>query len=467
MRRGLSIAVACVSCLLALGQSLPPLSLKPSDRQAAVLSWPYSNAGFRLEQASALTGANWQTSLVQPAFSSSNAAFIAPLALTGSAQFFRLDQPADLRGIYVYVPLELAPNAPAAAPLTAVINERGVDGLLIVGLWSSIETNLNQYDWGHLDKWMNYAALRKKKVNLSIRAGDGIPDWLFLPPPVGAGATKLTFTISPKDGKTKFCQTDVITVPWEDAFLNAWDALLSNVAAHLRTTGTYTNLTLLRLTGINRASDELRLPAETPDDNRLTGTGLDCVSNAPAIWQAQGYTPAKLLEAWTRIVNSFDTSFPDKSFSVAIIPNPPQLAFPPIDNTGTILTNNLPDLNQPLLELASQLLPGRLVVQFNFLITGSPANPAVSQSAAQFGTLAAFQANDWFAASNAGSACGGTVPAPAPCDDAAYLELMQEGIYPLGSSNQLRAQYIEVWATNAVVFTNAIWQAHLELLGGP
>jgi hypothetical protein len=177
-----------------------------------------------------------------------------------------------------------------------------------------------------------------------------------------------------------------------------------------------------------------------------------------------GYRPSKLLFAWSNIITSFKTSFPDKTFCVAIIPNPPQIPFPPIDENGNLITNNLPDQNQPLLQLAGQMLPGRFVVQFNFLMTSNPAQPAVIQAAQNYGSLPAFQANNWFAASDAGSACGGTVNQPVACDDATYLQMLQEGIYPLGLSHSLRAQYIEVWETNANAFTNAIWQAHQELI---
>lgn len=253
-------------------------------------------------------------------FNSNAAAFSVSSRTTNAARFFRLTQPADLRGIYVYTPLGGGPNNPADAMVTNAICVPGMDGRLLVGLWSDIESNYNQYDWSHLDKAINYAAARNKKVNLSIRAGDGIPAWLYLPPTNGPGATQLTFTISPKNGKTGICQTDIISVPWEPAFFNAWSAMLSNLAAHLKSEGTYSNLTLLRLTGINRTSDELRLPAETPDNNAYTGTGMECVSNAPAIWQANGYTPSNLLFAWSNILSSFKTSFPGKSFSSAIIP---------------------------------------------------------------------------------------------------------------------------------------------------
>jgi hypothetical protein len=41
------------------------------------------------------------------------------------------------------------------------------------------------------------------------------------------------------------------------------------------------------------------------------------------------------------------------------------------------------------------------------------------------------------------------------------------GIYPLGQSNSLRAQYLEVFALNVNAFPNVIQQAHNELFAQP
>ena len=271
-------------------QSLPRLNAQSISNRMVGMSWPYTNAGFALQESMGLQAvSNWQASTLTPAFNSNSAFFSVSAAATNATRFFRLEQPADLRGIYVYVGLETATNSPDAVPLRAALNEPGVDGMLLVGLWSSIETNLNQYNWNQVDRWMDYAASLNKEITFSLRAGDGIPAWLYLPLPNGAGATELNFSITPKDGKMGNCQPDTNAIPWEPAFLTNWSLMLSNLSAHLKQHGTYRNLTLLRLTGINRTSDELRLPAETPDTNSLTGTGLDCVSNAPAIWQANGY----------------------------------------------------------------------------------------------------------------------------------------------------------------------------------
>jgi hypothetical protein len=403
-------------------------------------------------------GSTWRTSALTPIFNSNQAAFSVSAPATNAARFFRLAQPADLRGIYVFVNLATPTNAPGAIPFEAALNVPGTDGMLLSGLWSTLETNLNQYNWSHLDQWIGYATSLGKKIDLAIRAGDGIPPWLFSPPPSGPGAAPLSFTVSPHAGDTGQCLAETNTTIWSAAFLTNWGSMLSALSAHLQSTGTYSNINLLRLTGINRTTDELRLPAET-----AASTGLACVSNAPAIWAASGFTPSELLYAWSNILTAFNASFPDKSFCVAIIPTN---AFPHIDNNTNILAGPAADQNQSLLQIAGQLLPGRLVVQYNFLLTSNSPDASVALAAQEYGSLPAFQVNEWLGATG-GAACGGTVTNPTACDDTRFQQMLEAGIYPLGRTNALRAQYIEVFATNAVAFPNAIWQAHQELLSHP
>jgi hypothetical protein len=377
----------------------------------------------------------------------------APLGAAQSPQAV-----ADLRGIYVYTALEAPSSSPEGQATEAALNLPGADGMLLVGLWSSVEPAKDQFTWTNLDRWVSFATSHGKKITLVIRAGDGTPSWLFQPPPSGAGATPLTFTISPHDGMTNGCITETIAAPWDPAFLGQWDSLLSAMSAHLKMVGTYQAITALRLTGINRTSDELRLPAET-----AASTGLSCVSDSVTTWLQAGYRPSLLLSGWDAVTSSFGKYFPDKSFSVAIITNPPQIPFPAIAEDGSVITGPVPDQNPPLLQLASQKFPGRLVVQFNFLLPGTPANPFVVQAAQTLGTLAAFQTNNFYSLTSGGAACAGSPANPVPCTDATYLDLLQTGIYPLGQSNSLRAQYIEVWAVNANAFPDDIQQAHVEL----
>ncbi|HXH37567.1 MAG TPA: beta-galactosidase [Thermoanaerobaculia bacterium] len=361
----------------------------------------------------------------------------------------------DVRGIYVYSSDVSQISKGYANMVTSSLGVLGVDGIVLVIGWGALEPSMGQYQWSTLDQWMNQAVTSGKKVNLTITAGIETPSWLFQPAPAGAGAVPLNFTISPHSGATGVCDSETVAPPWDPAFLARWDSLLAAVAAHLKAAGTYSDVTLLRITGINRTTDELRLPAETPQS-----TGLACVSDAVSIWRQAGYRPSLLLQAWDQITGSFKKSFPDKTFGVAIIP---QNAFPPIAEDGSIIKGTPPDANQPLLSLAGNKLPGRLVVQFNFLMPGEQASSAVIQAAQTLGTMAAFQTNNYFGSTGQGAACSEPVTNPTPCTVATYLALLQTGIYPLGQSSALRAEYIEVFPANANAFPADILQAHYDL----
>lgn len=375
--------------------------------------------------------------------------FVCPLLHAQSA-------PADMTGIYVVTNKVAGLSPTTAAATDASLHIPGVDGMVLLIGWNTLEPSMGQYDWTLLDQWIGQAVTLGKKIDLSITAGSDTPPWLFQAPPAGAGAAELKFTVSPHGGATGSCDTDNIAAPWDPAFLAQWDQLLANVAAHLKATGTYADITLLRITGINRTTDELRLPAET-----AASTGLACVSDAISTWQQAGYRPSLLLKAWDAITDSFRKSFPDKTFSIAIIPTNP---FPPIAEDGSIIKGTSVDENQPLIAPASQKFPRHLVVQFNFLMPGEPAAPSVVGYAQTLGTLPAFQTNEYFGAKGLGAACSEPVTNPTPCTATTFLQLLETGIFPLGRSNPMRSEYIEVFQANANAFPPDVLTAHDELV---
>jgi hypothetical protein len=198
-----------------------------------------------------------------------------------------------------------------ATALAASLNGPGVDGLVLVIGWDALEPAMGQYQWAVLDQWMSRAVSSGKKVDLSVSAGINTPSWLFQPAPGGAGATPLSFSAARKNGQKGVCEAETIAAPWDPAFLAQWDALLAARSAHLRSVGTYSAVILLRLTGINRDTDELHLPAETAQS-----TGLACVSDAITTWQQAGYRPSLLLQGWDKITSSFQKSFHDKTLQL-------------------------------------------------------------------------------------------------------------------------------------------------------
>ncbi len=360
----------------------------------------------------------------------------------------------DLRGIYIYTNDVSQVSNATASQLTASFSLPGVDGVAVVIGWNAIEPSMGQYQWTVLDQWIARVAALGKNIDLVIPAGASTPAWLFQPAPAGAGAVDLHFTVSPHAGETGVCDTVDIAAPWDPAFLAQWDTMLAALSAHLKAAGTYSAITLVRLTGINRTTEELRLPAET-----AASTGLACVSNSIATWQQAGYRPSLLLKGWNAVLGSFMKSFPDKPFAVSIIPND---AFPGIAEDGSAITGKVGDENQPLLMSASQLLPGRLVVQFDFLMPGEAASTEVTGAAQNLGTMAAFQTNEYLG--NQGAGCSEPVTSSIPCAADTFLALLETGIYPLGQNNSLRSQYIEVFHANALAFASDVLTAHFQLL---
>jgi hypothetical protein len=367
-------------------------------------------------------------------------------------------QSTDSRGIYVTVGDISNLGASPTTRLNSALNVAGVDGLLAGVSWASLEPAMGQYQWATLDKWLNQVAANRQQVELAITGGSSSPSWLFQPAPAGAGATPLTFAIAPHEGQLGTCNSITIAAPWDTAYLDRWDALLAAVSAHLKSTAAGSVVSMLRLTGINRSTDELRLPAETPQS-----TGLACISDSIAIWQKAGYKPALLLQAWDRITGMFQSYFPDKTFTVALIPQSP---FPAIGEDGAAIPGTVPDQNQPLVALAAEKFPGgRLVVQHDFLMPGEPPTPQIIQYAQTLGTLIAFQTNDYLSP-NGGAACSEPVANPTPCTASTYMTLLLTGIYPEGQGNPLRAHHIEVFPQNAIDFPADIQQAHLLLRPG-
>ena len=389
-----------------------------------------------------------------------NLCLVSAAFASGYAQTQSQINTADLRGVYVG---SNDVTTDSSESLAAALSVPGVDGLLLIIGWNELEPSKGRYRWDALDQWMHRADSLRRNVTLSVRAGTKTPSWLFQPPPSGAGAKKLGFSIARKSGAKGVCEPDTIAAPWDTAFLAQWDSMLSNLAAHLRSVGSYGTLTILRLTGINRDTDELHLPAETAHS-----TSLDCVSDANATWQEAGYRPSFLLQGWNAITSSFQKHFPDKYFSVAIIAV--TYPFPPISEDGTTFTvTNHESLsvsqNLPLLTLASHKFPGHLVIQNNSLYVTEPAEPQTIHAAQSLGTLLAFQTNEDLPPNNdKRAACGGRGDTTA-CNAVTYLEMLERGIFPLGKDSSMRAEYIEVFAANVTSFPEDILLAHTELQG--
>jgi hypothetical protein len=386
-------------------------------------------------------------SLLRPAFLLLAASLAVPMAHA------QVPSP-DVRGLYVYTNNIPTLNSTEITQLNSALLLPGIDGIATVFGGADLETAPGQYSWTVLDQWIGKVAAAGKKIDLVVTAGNDTPNWLFQPAPAGGGATPLTFSVTSDTRANGICQSTTIAKPWDPAFLAQWDAMLAALSAHLKAAGTYNAVTLVRLTGINQTTEELRLPVQTP------ATTASCVTDAIALWQSVGYRPSLLLQGWQAILNSFQKSFPDKSFDVSLIPF---VAFPGIAEDGSLLKGTVPDRNQPLLAAAAQTFPGRIVIQFDSLLPNATPESEVAQAAQTLGSFAGFQTNEYLGGTGLGGAGCSPEPTPVQCTSATFLNMLEEGIYPLGRNNSLRSRYIEIFRQDALSFPDAVLQAHLEL----
>jgi len=195
------------------------------------------------------------------------------LALAGLAQAAQATAPQpDIGGIYVigqkyFLPPQVwsADNGAVKGDSTlkpALVNP-GVDGALIDLKWSDIAPNDRKYDWSLLDYMARVAVENGKKFEIAIITGSSTPGWVFSAGPDGDGAESATFDYIQSTKPNAACAPQTLPLPWDANYLSAFRNLLEQLSRHLKKKGYYADLAMLRITGINTLTDELRLPAQT------------------------------------------------------------------------------------------------------------------------------------------------------------------------------------------------------------
>jgi hypothetical protein len=361
------------------------------------------------------------------------------------------------RGIYLYP----YPYALKNGDWERSMAVPGIDGTAVVLNWAELTPSGQQtYDFAELDRRMALARAHRLAVELVIPAGKGVPAWIFAKPPAGLGAKQLDFVYSHHDGAGP-CQAVAMPPPWDEIYLTAFTDMLGTVAQHLRKTGAARDVAVVKLTGLNTETEELRLPAQTQAE-----THKDCVTDAPATWRDAGYRPALIEQAMAKLAAAFARTFPDTWVTMPVI-----LAngFPPIDDQGQALPRfKARPINDKLLDAlvrtAAAALPGRFIVQLDFLISDQPVAARIVELARANRLPIAFQTNLFYGGKGKGAACGGRFGAAGACNQDTYAKLLQNGIRPAGGVGPSeQARYIEVFPSDAIAFPAAIATAHAAL----
>jgi hypothetical protein len=378
----------------------------------------------------------------------------------------------DIGGIYVVGQKYFVPSAiwkGGNGQLKPAMRNPGVDGVLIDLTWSDIAPTYRHYDWSLLDYMARVAVEEGKKFEIAIITGGSTPGWVFADPPNGYGAQAATFDYIQSTKPGAVCTPQTLPVPWDAHYYAALRDLLDRLSRHLRKKGYYPDLAMLRITGINTLTDELRLPGQTPETTGNYTPANKCTIDNLGLWQSLGYRPALVREGWRRILRLYRRAFPDKVFNVALItaggfpafaadgtpvPTPPAAAASAADAMTTTLVKD-----------AGRELPGQFVVQSNGLIGDEPPDPPAIEDAQRAGAMLAWQTNEWNGTSG-GAACGGTRGQPVACTASTFAAMLTRGIYPHGATGRhpLRARYLEIFAPNIAAFPQALLHAHDLLL---
>ncbi len=223
-------------------------------------------------------------------------------------------------------------------------------------------------------------------------------------------------------------------------------------------------IVVVKLTGINATTEELRLPAE-----EATATAkCQGATNDVSTWKAAKYTPAKVTQALTQLATSFAAIFPSTPVTLAMIPRD---GFPPIDPMGKVVRGQKKaslnaSLLQSLVSGAAGAIPGRFILQYDYLNYNQPADSEVVDLAKANNLPLAWQTNLWRGSFQQGAGCGGSPGAGTFCHDPEYLGLLEEGVHPAGGSGRsAQGLYIEVFPYDAINHQSVIYQVHDELLG--
>lgn len=467
---------------------------------------------------------------------------LTPLAAQAQSQ-------SDSRGLYVYswdVANTFSPSqtkAPGVAELLAAMKTPGIDGITLVFDWNTIEPGKGTFLWTNatqptlLDEWIQAAidaGLEQQKpfhITLAVRAGFGTPCWLFNPGDCPsnyrlynpnytgsyAGAAALDLFASAHQGRGK-CLEVMMAPPWDGVFQTEWAYMVSQLSMYLKSATykgvrEYDAISTVRLDGMNRTTDEFRIPAEVLTAQECN---LPADVNAVQSWLDAGYRPRLIQKAWNQLSDDIVANFGDKIVNVAIIPtdsgNPTdvdsgngQFPFPPIDENGCVYLRGIPtwarplfngectipakvkvpDQNRGLIVLAERKLPETLNVEFENLHFGgngqpAPASPTVVRYAEKFGSLPAFQTNNYFGQQAGGTSCT-SLTNPERCSPSQYLAMLESGINPSSTDLFLHSQLLEVFYPDVNApecplennppfgcgYPNEILQAHSDIISPP
>jgi hypothetical protein len=340
------------------------------------------------------------------------------------------------RGVYVATDWQKAPP-------DYVFECPNVDGVFLRLKWAPFQPEKDKYDWSFLDAQLERCLKAGKKASFGIAAGNMSPDWIY-----AEGVQGLVFSEIYHEGKADKASELTIPVVWDEKFLAIWTRFVTELATHLKSKPElYDIITVVKITGINRETIEIRLPAQKGVTN-----GQDTSSDAYEIWGKVDYRPKKIMDAWHAICDCFKKNFPDKPLSLAFIP---LHGFPYIDDDGKVIKKSRENDFTPLLiRDGFERLGRQFVIQWNALDVSSRTQKDIVE-AAKKGFITGYQLEQ-VTLGNPECLKDKTIPA----DEEMFKAVFDNGIKD-------GAQFIEIFTKDILAYPKAIEYGHKKLNNVP
>jgi hypothetical protein len=321
----------------------------------------------------------------------------------------------------------------------AAHESRAASGIYIRLIWSQIAPRPGQYDFSLLDRELERAVAAGKRVSLSVIAGGYAPAWLR-----ERGVRTLRFDIG-RGGANRACMTVEMGVPWDPGYQAAFLESFTALARHIRARpGGWEALRIVKLTGINRLTEELRLPALTERQQDVCGA-----QDETGRWAAAGFRPSLVVEAWSRIAQGIAERFPGKQLALDILE---RNDFPPIGEDGARVAES--PVKPRILAEGQRRFGPRFAVQWNGLTAAGPLSETVL-AAGRRGVVTGWQSNAFRGVEGAGCNTARRA-APEACDLGGFQAILQRGV-------ATGAAYIEAWAPDVLRFPEAVAAADRAL----
>lgn len=217
------------------------------------------------------------------------------------------------------------------------INDSLVYGLSWRFTWKTIEPQEGRYDWKPIDRAIELTGNAGKKVMLRVVPGRNTPDWAYQ-----AGVKAFDFRNTDLAHPETSPESMRMAVPWDEVYLAKWENF---IRAFGRRYNGDPHIYSIQMAGGGHIG-EMNLP------------------KAHEKWRKIGYSDAKLIAAWKRIIDAYRKAFPDVPTNLDI--NEP--------------LGRRSDVLEPVVSYVLATYPGKVYLQQNGLRADFPPEDRIRRT---------------------------------------------------------------------------------------